>query len=199
MLELCETIESGNCLIASPMIPMDPHFDRTVILLTDHEEELGTSGLVLNRPVPEDHRAPMSTMICGSELRSHFLTGGPVGLDQAFCLIDTSLPPDSGLALPESRELLSGVQQPADFEETLESISSGILPEERVHFFRGYAGWEPGQLQSELSEQVWIMVRTPGDDLLSGSREDLWSRLLNQSGDPGHKIWSQWPYDGSLN
>lgn len=181
------------------MIPLDPHFYRTVILITDHEEELGTSGLVLNQPIPEDYQAMMSKLISGNEMKSRFLTGGPVGTDQAFCLIDTSNPFAATASLPAGRELLPGVHQPADFEEALEAASSHALPEERLHFFRGYSGWEMGQLESELQESVWIMVRTCGDDLLAGSREDLWSRLLNRSSDSSHRVWSQLPDDGRMN
>ena len=130
------------------MIPLDPHFYRTVILITDHEEELGTSGLVLNQPIPEDYQAMMSKLISGNEMKSRFLTGGPVGTDQAFCLIDTSNPFAATASLPAGRELLPGVHQPADFEEALEAASSHALPEERLHFFADirdgrWASWSP--------------------------------------------------------
>lgn len=199
MVKVCDQIEPGNCLIASPMIPMDPNFYRTVILLTDHEEGLGTSGLVLNHPVPEDHRSMMSKLISGSELKSHFLTGGPVGTDQAFCLIDTSGSSTTEIVLPDGRELLPGVHQPSDFEETVEAVSAQHISEDRLHFFRGYSGWEAGQLESELLESVWVMIRTSGDDLLSGARDDLWNRLLNQSSDSNLRVWSQLPHDDRMN
>ena len=199
MVKVCNQIEPGNCLIASPLIPMDPNFYRTVILLTDHEEGLGTSGLVLNQPVPEEHRSVMSKLISGTELKSHFLTGGPVGTDQAFCLIDTSETSAAELVLPDGRKLLPGVHQPSDFEETVEAVTDQRLSEDRLHFFRGYSGWEAGQLESELLESVWVMIRTNTDDLLSGARDDLWNRLLNQSSDSNLRVWSQLPHDDRMN
>ena len=199
MVMVCNQIEPGNCLIASPMIPMDPNFYRTVILLTDHEEGLGTSGLVLNQPVPEEHCSVMSKLISGMELKSHLLTGGPVGTDQAFCLIDTSGTSTTELVLPDGREILPGVYQPSDFEETVEAVTAQRLSEDRLHFFRGYSGWEAGQLESELLESVWVMIRSSGDGLLSGARDDLWNRLLNQSSDSNLRVWSQLPHDDRMN
>ena len=38
----------GRLIIASPLL-QDPNFDRTVVLITEHDEE-GAMGLVLNRP-----------------------------------------------------------------------------------------------------------------------------------------------------
>ena len=199
MLKVQEKIQRGCCLIASPWVPMDPHFQRTVILITDHEDDLGTSGIVLNRSFPEDLQREMSETICGKVMQSHFLSGGPVGLDQAFCLIDSSVAGIRSEMIPKGEELFEGVFQPLIFDDVLDGLSKNSLPEDRAHFFRGFAGWESGQLQSELNEQVWINVKGQGVSLLSGDREKLWGRMLCELSEPEYRVWSQWPLESRVN
>ncbi len=199
MLKVQEKIERGCCLIASPWVPMDPHFHRTVILITDHEDDLGTSGIVLNRLFPKDLQQEMSQAISGKVLDSLFLSGGPVGLDQAFCLIDSSVASSPGETYPEGEEVIEGVLQPSVFDEVITGISKKTISQDRVNFFRGFSGWECGQLQSELNEQVWINVSGKTFPLLSGDREELWGRMLCELSEPKYRIWSQWPLECRVN
>ncbi|HEX6876286.1 MAG TPA: YqgE/AlgH family protein, partial [Nocardioidaceae bacterium] len=43
-------LRAGQLLVATPRL-VDPNFERTVVLLLDHDES-GTLGVVLNRPSP---------------------------------------------------------------------------------------------------------------------------------------------------
>ena len=38
----------------------------------------------------------------------------------------------------------------------------------RVRVFAGYSGWGPGQLEEELEEPSWIVVRAEPDDVVRG-------------------------------
>lgn len=43
-------LDKGKCLISEPFSP-DSYFGRSVVLITEHNEEDGTLGYILNKPV----------------------------------------------------------------------------------------------------------------------------------------------------
>ena len=75
---------TGRLLVATPALA-DPNFDRTVVLLLDHDEE-GSLGVVVNRPTPVDVTDVLPPW---SELATEpgvVFQGGPVALDSALGL-----------------------------------------------------------------------------------------------------------------
>lgn len=51
-------------------------------------------------------------------------------------------------------------------------------PALRYRMFSGYAGWGPGQLESELGAGAWAIVPATGQLLFDFPAEDLWFRLV---------------------
>jgi putative transcriptional regulator len=43
--------------------------------------------------------------------------------------------------------------------------------------YAGYAGWAPGQLQSEIGNGDWLMVHTHPKIIFEKNTEGLWQRL----------------------
>jgi len=139
----------------------DPSFERSVVLVlhTDLEGHDGL-GLVLNRRLPGE--------LPGSPFRS----GGPVEIETWFAL--------------ELRNLLSPrvelrFTQLGD-DRALEVYRGEQVSECSTHafraYFRGYAGWSPGQLQEEISQKAWVLCRCGFDWVSSMDHDDLWSSLL---------------------
>src|SRR5881409_174271 len=66
----------GQLLVASPAL-VDPNFARTVVLITEHNDE-GAMGIVLNRPseLRVGEAAPELAEVAGSEVPVY--VGGPV-------------------------------------------------------------------------------------------------------------------------
>ena len=62
---------------------------------------------------------------------------------------------------------------PADADETLDPATVN-----RARVFAGYAGWGPGQLESELDEEAWVVVRAEADDCFTDEPEALWRQAL---------------------
>ena len=48
--------------------------------------------------------------------------------------------------------------------------------------FVGYAGWGPGQLESELEEQAWIVAVATVGDVFSDDADRLWGDVLRRLG-----------------
>ena len=73
-----------------------------------------------------------------------------------------------------------------------------VGPLSRVRVFAGYAGWGPGQLESELAESSWIVEPAVPEDVFADDPEALWSEVLRRKGGP-YAVLSLMPPDPSLN
>ena len=139
----------GQLLVAAPVL-IDPNFHRTVVLVGEHGAE-GAMGVVLNRPsgvTVSDAVAPLAGLTAEDDLVH---VGGPVQTDAVVVLADFVEPDRSAGVVFDSVGFVPGeVDDPDEL---------GELRSARV--FAGYAGWGPGQLESELEEQAWIVVGRP--------------------------------------
>src|SRR5689334_11817816 len=75
---------TGRLLVATPALT-DPNFERTVVLLLDHDEE-GSLGVVLNRPTQVDVSAVLEPWAQLAGDPAVVFQGGPVSLDSALAL-----------------------------------------------------------------------------------------------------------------
>ncbi len=148
----------GHLLIAMPALA-DPNFWRTVILLGSHSPEDGAFGLVVNRPSEITLEAVLPQMgITESPTRAPaVLAGGPVQPEQGFVLVEglSSIP--SGHDINNPQFTISGRS------ELLEALAMGDLSR-RFHLCLGYAGWAPGQLETEIEQNSWLVA--PATDIL---------------------------------
>jgi putative transcriptional regulator len=74
------------------------------------------------------------------------------------------------------------------------------LPEdvERVRVFAGLAGWGPGQLESELEREDWIVEPATADDVFTPDPDGLWSAVLERKGGQ-YALVARMPEDPSVN
>ena len=177
----------GMLLVATPPL-VDPNFDRTVVLMLEHSDS-GAIGLVLNRP----SETAVADALPGWEgLAADPATvfaGGPVSTDAAIAL-GSARHADAG----GGWEPLVGAVGTIDLHRDPDDIADDIAS---VRIFAGYAGWGPGQLESELAANAWLVVPASPDDAL-GDPDDLWRRVLLRQG--GHTAWlANAPADPSLN
>ena len=179
-----ETLE-GNLLIASPSL-LDPNFKRTVVLITEHNEK-GAAGLVINRPSP----APVSDLVPQLEPLvddgEQVWMGGPVQTD-AVLVLGEFVDLDEA-AVP----LFGSLGFPA-----LDDPDEVVPVTTRRRVFAGYAGWEAGQLESELERDDWILEPALADDAFTEAPEDLWSDVLRRKGGV-YELVARMPEDPSVN
>lgn len=186
---------AGQLLVATPVLA-DPNFDRAVVLLLDHDDE-GSLGVVLNKPTPVgvgDILAPWAGFAGEPGV---VFSGGPVSPDAALGIAVVPAShgmADSGAAAGPRPEELAGDE---------EDSSDGPLGWRRVHgaiglvdleappellaaelgslrIFAGYAGWGPGQLESELAEGAWYVVESEPGDVSSPVPGGLWRAVLRR-------------------
>src|SRR5205814_685906 len=137
----------GHLLLAGAGL-YDPNFRRTVILVGEHSEE-GAMGVVLNRPspIPVAEAVPPLAELPGLANGDGLVyVGGPVQPDAIVVIADFEEPERAGVLVLDTIGFVPG---------DVETDSIGELRRARV--FAGYAGWGPGQLESELEESSWIV------------------------------------------
>jgi putative transcriptional regulator len=171
------TILTGKLLIAMPAMG-DPRFARSVVYICAHSRD-GAMGLIVNKPAPEVRAADLLRQLGIPEgpgsagIRVHF--GGPVEPGRGFVLhtddyaaASGSLRVDDGIALTATLDVLA-------------RMAAGTGPAQSV-FALGYAGWGPGQLESELARNDWLTAPSEPGILFGRRDEGKWAAALRLIG-----------------
>jgi len=69
----------------------------------------------------------------------------------------------------------------------------------QVRFFIGYSGWGEGQLDSELSEETWVVYSDiTSFSVFENSSDQIWKQLMKGMGGE-FEIQANYPIDPRLN
>ena len=175
----------GQLLVASADL-LDPNFRRTVVLVTEHDDE-GALGLVLNRPAEttvSEAVPPLGELV---EEREPVYVGGPVEQGAVIVVAEFEDPDDSASTIFDDVGFVPG---DADLDEVAGAIR-------RARVFAGYAGWTAGQLDAELEAEGWIVEPAIPEDVF-GPSDELWSDVLRRKGGP-YALLATMPPDPSMN
>ena len=175
----------GLLLAAHPGLK-DPNFRRSVLFLSTHGPGLGAFGFVLNRPLgknasellPEHERRTLLE-------RVPVYLGGPVGQDQlSFASFSLG-----------AKQAESQFQPNLSLDEVAERLGDDPGG---VRAFVGYAGWAAGQLESEIDQKAWVLVKPEAFNMAPGYSELFWHKVMNSLG-PVYKFLASVPDNPSLN
>ena len=67
-----------------------------------------------------------------------------------------------------------------------------------MRVFAGLAGWGPGQLESELERDDWIVEPAIAEDVFTADADGLWSTVLERKGGQ-YALVARMPPDPSVN
>lgn len=186
----------GQLLVAMPVMT-DKRFQRSVIYMCAHSDE-GAMGLIINHRadhisfpdllerlgiVPRGAEEGLAGEILDRQV--HF--GGPVETGRGFVLHTADYHSnDSTLAIAGGISLTATI-------DILKAIAAGRGPE-RSLLALGYAGWSPGQLESEIQANGWLTCPADRDVIFEPDLDAKYERALamigvNPSflvGDAGH-------------
>ena len=180
----------GQLLVAMPIMT-DRRFARSVIYMCAHSAE-GAMGLIINQRASHisfsELMKQLSIMpetadeveIELEDMDVH--VGGPVETQRGFVLhsadyyvADSTLPIDDGVSLTATIDILK-------------AIAGGKGPD-RAILALGYAGWRPGQLESEIAANGWLHCPADADLLFDRDLEQKYERALSKIGvDPSHLV-----------
>lgn len=164
-------------LLAMPQL-QDKNFSRSVVLLCEHSPN-GALGFVVNRPT--DMRAAGAVALDPPVRGDSGLclwTGGPVEPHRGFLLLGD----DPGVE--ESERVADGFHLTASLD-----VLRGLLEAEpeaiqhrRCRLLLGYAGWGPGQLDSELAASAWLTAPVDPALVFDAPPEEMWERAIRGLG-----------------
>jgi putative transcriptional regulator len=158
----------GQLLIATPAM-RDPRFDHAVILMVWHDRD-GAVGIVINRPLGErplvDILAAFGEKDVAATGDVPVFLGGPVQPEVSFVIHGTDY------RRPETQAIDARLAAtPAG--EALYDIARNQGPAKHLVAF-GYAGWAPGQLENELSHNVWYTAPADPGIVFDEDRSKVW-------------------------
>lgn len=181
-------LKKGTLLLAQPSNNPEITFNRSVILLADHNQD-GSVGFILNKPL--DYT--IQDLVPSIESDFIIYNGGPVEQDNLYFIHNV---PE---LIPNSIEISNGIFWGGDFQTTKLLLNNGNINDEHIRFFLGYTGWDANQLQTEMESNSWIIARNDYENKIIGkSTSDFWKeKILELGGD--YIIWSNAPENPLMN
>ena len=184
MTELKPT--KGRLLVAEPSILNDTSFNRSVVLLTEHNKS-GSIGFIMNKPM----KYRMSDLVPEIESDLPIYNGGPVSPENLYFIHSI---PDQ---IPESIKITEGIYWGGNFDSVSKLLSKNKISNSQIRFFLGYSGWEVNQLREELVEFSWKVMENSYKNILSTSTSIWKNKLMELGGE--YQIWANAPKNPSLN
>lgn len=164
-----EDLDTGVLLVADRKL-QDPNFQKAVVLIINYGDQ-GTLGLVVNRPGD----IPVSQLMSGSKAardrKDTAYTGGPVEPKSVLALVRSSKSIDGG------QRIAGDIWAIADDSKLADILSSHAGPD-KLRFYVGYAGWGPGQLETEADAGAWRVIKASASTVFDAAPESLWDRVV---------------------
>ena len=156
---------SGSILIAHPSM-QDRNFSKSVVLLSAHDPEDGSLGIIINRPIGKSLGDIDSEFASGALANVPIYEGGPVQTDQMLLAAWHWIPEQSafrfyfGITTEKAEHLLESVK--------------GI----ELRAFLGYAGWTKGQLEAEREQKAWLISAVNGHMMEGLEGAAMWREII---------------------
>eukprot|EP00559_Dactyliosolen_fragilissimus_P002219 CAMPEP_0184857712 /NCGR_PEP_ID=MMETSP0580-20130426/2860_1 /TAXON_ID=1118495 /ORGANISM="Dactyliosolen fragilissimus" /LENGTH=344 /DNA_ID=CAMNT_0027353461 /DNA_START=438 /DNA_END=1472 /DNA_ORIENTATION=- len=190
-------VEPGCVLVANEKL--GGVFHQTVVLVIEHNESKGSTGIVINRPLSgnlskivseTESNVDLSLKMAFNSAKVTF--GGPVMQEEYSILhgygeVEGSKKVAPGIFVGGSEALMNEVRK------------GNFHPDEAL-FVKGHAAWVPSQLSREVSKGVWYIASCSNDLILryagaplcqEDNSNDLWSDILTCMGGQYPKIAEQ--------
>jgi len=178
--------QKGKILISEPFLP-DTFFNRTIVYLADHTSE-GSVGFILNKKL----NIKVCDAVSGFDKWEEYLSmGGPVSPDTLHYLHN------QGDKIPKSVWVDENIFWGGDIDFIRDLIQKEEISTSQIRFFLGYSGWAAGQLERELRENSWVIVKVKNDIVLNNV-DDAWKRVLRSLHNK-YRIWADFPESPDMN
>jgi len=181
-------IEPGCVLLATERLR--GVFQHSIVLIIDHNDAVGSTGIVINRHMPgtlkkvaSEEKSNIDTSIKLAFASSKVSYGGPV-MEQNYSIlhgygeVDGSKKVSPGVFVGGSRELMNELRK------------DRFDPKDAL-FLKGHAAWVPSQLSHEVNKGVWYTASVSPDFILMNADKlkddnsdsvDLWCQILKSIG-----------------
>ena len=177
----------GRVLLSEPFLS-EPYFKRSVIILTEHNEE-GSIGFILNKPL--DISLP-SAIPDFPKFNGSLYLGGPVNKNKLFFIHTV------GNKIKGSTEIINGLFWGGDINLLIKLIEANKVSASEFRLFAGYAGWGVKQLDNEFKAKSWIVAEADVEQIMDENTNRLWGNILKTMGKE-YAMIANFPENPSLN
>lgn len=182
-----KTIQKGSLLVARPSLMTDI-FQRSVVLITDHADDSGSVGFVLNKPLHER----VADYVNGLDTDFTIYEGGPVDQENLFYLHSR---PD---IISNSEPINDSLYWAGDFKDVQYAINHQEITASQIRFYLGYSGWSANQLATEIQQYSWYLIQDSSFDIFKDWENNLWQEQMSLLGGD-NLLWLNMPDNPSLN
>ena len=167
---------AGQLLIAMPSMT-DPRFTKTVIYMCAHNSE-GAMGLVINKKIDQltfpDLLEQLEIDPVSPKSAVNVLFGGPVEQARGFVLHSAEYFQEGTMRVNDKVGLTATI-------DILRDIAQGYGPRDKI-LALGYAGWGPGQLDTEIRANGWLHVEADDKLVFGDELADKWEMAIQKIG-----------------
>lgn len=192
---------TGKLLIAMPSMT-DPRFERSVLLMVEHDQT-HAMGVVINKPLADIELGDLLEQLAidpregaGGELVYY---GGPVQTDRGLVIHSLDYRSPQTLIVADH----FGVTASKEILVDIGGRGRTQKPPEKFMLAIGHAGWDAGQLESEIAVNAWCHSEATEALVFGPDRRATWSSALNSLGVTGAMFSPEWsnarPGDAPLN
>jgi putative transcriptional regulator len=166
---------TGKCLISMP--DNNNEFARAVIYICSHGND-GAMGFVINKRMKDISfselalELPINFSNCSTPISLY--NGGPMEKGKGFILHSDEY------QLADSINTGGGIMVSSSFN-VLQDIAAGHGPKQRI-IALGYAGWAPSQLETEITNNLWMVVDATPELVLGVDDETKWNKAISALG-----------------
>ena len=167
---------TGQIIVSMPSLE-DERFYKTVIYMCAHSSE-GSMGIIINKKIDYDLYPDLLEQLGIDkplDKKKLFIRyGGPIESGRGFVLHSDdmirkeTLNIDKGVALTSTAEFF-------------DDLSIGKGPKKSI-LALGYAGWAPGQLESEILQNSWISLPVDTSFLFDDEVSRKWTQAYKIMG-----------------
>ncbi len=170
-----ESLE-GKLLVASQSLD-GTYFEKSIIYLCAHDDK-GALGIVINNKIGSFYiKDYISNTYVKPNLKNRkipIMFGGPIEPDRLIILSITK-------EQERNFDRLQSVTLYTESKEFLKDCASGKVKDKFI-VAKGFAAWDPEQLEKEIEENSWLIAPANLDILFSQKIKNKWQKVVESIG-----------------
>lgn len=155
---------------------LDANFAKAVVLAV-RPDDGGPIGVILNRPSTVELRSLYPGRVEIANRRDPVFLGGPVEPDALLFAFRSPRKPSKGLFVADDI-YISG------FSEVLAEILKHPEDAGQQRFFAGFSGWAAGQLEDEIAQGGWYVLRFEARAVFDMNPLTMYEEMLKRADVP---------------
>ena len=162
---------TNHFLVAMPSLNSDM-FSSSVVYVTEHTVDSGAVGVIINKPLGKTLKNAFKGVDFGEYhpkwSDSSLYLGGPISNDNGFVLHRKRDDSDKLFELTNNRDVLKDIVASEHKDDLFVAI--------------GYSAWTPLQIEAEISNNYWLVVKANIDLIFSAEPLNRYNEAMRLAG-----------------